>query len=135
MYRLGSIRHDPVMPLFIAHSWPRNDYFVAEKSADDARQPTVYLDTSIPSYLTAWRSRDFLIARRQRITQIWWHRHRFRYTLRVSERVHFEAAAGDIHAAAARRDALSGIDTLDFDSEAKSLSGRLIGSGMLPPRA
>ena len=123
------------MPFSTAHSWLHNNYFVAEESADDARRPTVYLDTSIPSYLTAWQSRDFLIAHRQRITHIWWHRHRHRYTLRVSERVHVEAAAGDIDAAAARRNALSGIDSLDFDSDAKCLSEKLIGSSMLPPRA
>ncbi len=32
-------------------------------------RPTVYLDTTIPSLLTAWRSRDAEIARRQDVTR------------------------------------------------------------------
>ena len=34
--------------------------------------PTVYLETTIPSYLAAHLSRDLIIAAHQQITQEWW---------------------------------------------------------------
>jgi hypothetical protein len=35
---------------------------------------SVYLETTIPSYLTAWRSPDLVMAARQEITREWWTR-------------------------------------------------------------
>jgi len=32
----------------------------------------VYIETSILSYLTAWRSRDLIVAANQEITKEWW---------------------------------------------------------------
>src|SRR5208282_2854955 len=35
---------------------------------------TVYVETTIPSYLTAWPSRDLVRAAHQQITREWWSR-------------------------------------------------------------
>ena len=35
-------------------------------------KPKVYIETSIPSYLTAWHSRDLIVAANQEITKQWW---------------------------------------------------------------
>ena len=43
----------------------------------------VYIETTIPSYLTAWPSRDLVKAAHQQITRVWW-QERERYALFVS---------------------------------------------------
>src|ERR1051326_7819846 len=35
-------------------------------------KPSVYIETTIPSYLTAWVSRDLVRAAHQQITREWW---------------------------------------------------------------
>jgi hypothetical protein len=115
---------------------PCEDYFVAEEPAvyGDTR-PTVYLDTSIPSYLTARMSRNLETARRQRITRIWWETYRARYSLCISERVLLEARAGDPDAAHERENALLGVEALNPTEQSEALVTRLLGNGLLPRKA
>jgi hypothetical protein len=47
-------------------------------------KPRVYLETTIPSYLTAWPSRDLIRAAHQQITREWWGR-RAAYDLFISD--------------------------------------------------
>jgi len=47
---------------------------------------TVYIETTIVSYLTAWLSRDLIRAAHQQITQEWWNNRREDFEL-------FEACA------------------------------------------
>jgi len=42
-------------------------------------KPTVYIETSIVSYLTARPSRDLLVAAHQQLTVVWWDKQRIRY--------------------------------------------------------
>ena len=108
---------------------PCENYFVAEDpTAYVETRPTVYLDTSIPSYLTARMSRDFEIARRQRITRIWWEEHRGDYALRISENVLSEARDGDSSAAQERLNALAGLAVLSPNEKSDELVVRLIGN-------
>jgi hypothetical protein len=124
------------MALSTAHAWLRDEFFVAEESATpEAQWRTVYLDTSVVSYLTARLSRSILVARRQRLTRVWWHRYRQNHTLRISVRVVEEAADGDPAAAAARLDALLGIVPLPFDARSESLAERFVGGGRLPEKS
>jgi hypothetical protein len=58
-------------------------------------RPTVYLDTTIPSYLTAWPSRDAERVRKQRVTQECWNLYRWQFDVCTSELVREEAGAGD----------------------------------------
>lgn len=57
-------------------------------------KPTVNLETSVISYLTARLSRDVVTLANQQITQDWWHNHRGEYGLYVSQPVLQEASAG-----------------------------------------
>jgi hypothetical protein len=47
-------------------------------------KPTVYIETTIPSLLTAWPSRDLQIAAQQLATRDWWNTRRQAFDLYVS---------------------------------------------------
>src|SRR5438445_13859098 len=65
-------------------------------------RPRLYLETTIPSYLTARVSRDLQTARRQRITSRWWNSWRTSFDIYVSEHVAAEVSKGDLEAAQRR---------------------------------
>jgi hypothetical protein len=48
---------------------------------------SVYLETTVPSYLAAKPSRDLIVAAHQQITREWWQDARDRFELFVSEAV------------------------------------------------
>ncbi len=86
------------------------------------------------SYLTAWSSRDLVLAAHQQITREWWTT-RGSYDLFVSQFVIDEAGAGDQEAAANRLAALSEAMLLEVTEDAISLGERLITGGGLPTKA
>ncbi len=94
----------------------------------------VYIETTIPSYLTAWPSRDLIKAGQQQITREWW-QIRDRFELLVSQLVLEESAGGDAQAAKERLEALSGVAVLKISEEATALAGRLIEGVALPEKA
>ncbi|MDO8681144.1 MAG: hypothetical protein Q7R30_21720 [Acidobacteriota bacterium] len=56
---------------------------------------TVYLETTVLSYLTARDARDEIIAAHQSVTRTWWESQRQQYRLVASAIVLREASAGD----------------------------------------
>jgi hypothetical protein len=100
----------------------------------DAR-PTVYLDTTICSYLTARSQRDALSVQRQLTTHMWWVYERQHYRLCVSTRVMDEASEGHPKYANRRLDYIQDLPTLEPDSRSDELKFNLIGEGLLPIRA
>ena len=79
--------------------------------------PTVYVETTIVSYLTARPSRDVVLAGHQTLTRNWW-RGRTAYQLVVSQLVLDEAAAGDRFLRTRRLEALSGIPIVPLTDSA-----------------
>ena len=63
-------------------------------------KPTVYLETTIPSFLTARPSNNLVVAGKQEVTRQWWETRREKYQLFISQYVRDEAASGDETAAA-----------------------------------
>jgi hypothetical protein len=96
--------------------------------------PSVYVETSIISYLSARASRDVVIAAHQKLTWQWW-KGRRSYRLFVSQIVRDEAAVGDPTARARRLRVLRGIPALAVGDEATRLAGELIRRGALPKKA
>ena len=68
---------------------------------------SVYLETSILSYLAARPSRELLTAACQQVTAEWWESKRRGYDLFTSELVIAEAKSGDAQAAQSRLKLLS----------------------------
>src|SRR5438034_3761655 len=96
-------------------------------------KPAVYVETTIPSYLTAWPSRDVVRAGEQQLTRAWWAR-RTEYELRVSSLVLLECRAGDPDAAALRLAALDGVPVLAQTAEVEALAAALLREVPLPAR-
>lgn len=95
---------------------------------------TVYIETTVVSYLTARSSRDVVLAAHQTLTREWW-RGRTAYQLRVSQLVLDEAAAGDPLMRARRLRALRGIPVLPLTDAATRLAKELVRRGALPKTA
>lgn len=96
---------------------------------------SVYIETSIPSYLTARPNRDVRAAAWQELTVQWWDTARRRYDLYTSEIVVAEAREGDPTAAERRIDVLRGIPELAVDAEVEALAAKLIADGGFPSAA
>ncbi len=98
-------------------------------------KPSVYIETSIVSYLTARPSRDLRAAAWQQITAQWWARERGKYELFTSELAVAEASVGDQNAAHSRLDVLRKIAGLPVDAEVRAFAAKLIEGGAVPPGA
>jgi predicted nucleic acid-binding protein len=88
----------------------------------------VYIETTIPSYLIARPSRDWLIAEHQQITRDWWEFRGPQFDLFVSEPVLEEASAGDAILARKRLEVLSDIRVL-------ALTEGILKLAQIPPKA
>jgi hypothetical protein len=95
----------------------------------------VYLETSVVSYLTAWPSRDLIVAGRQQLTHEWWNRRRSSFEVVVSELVHLECADGDPGAATRRADFLAALRSLEITVAAETLALALLEGAALPAKA
>ncbi|MCX7111002.1 MAG: type II toxin-antitoxin system VapC family toxin [Proteobacteria bacterium] len=98
-------------------------------------KPRIYIETSIPSYLTARRSRDLIATANQELTQEWWETRRDDFYLVISEFVLREASAGDPIAASNRLAAIAGIPELNVTDEVGLLARILIEQIPIPEKA
>ena len=96
---------------------------------------TVYIETSVVSYLTARPTADLRAAARQMDTAEWWETQRERFDLRTSEIAIEGIGGGDPEAEARGRAVLSGIPVLPMTEAAVELSDGLIREAALPATA
>lgn len=96
---------------------------------------TVYLETSIVSYLRQKPSSQLVTATRQLLTHRWWTRERCHYQLVVSQYVIDEVSLGDPALARDRLSALDGILLLPHDPEVQRVAREIMAIGVLPPKA
>ena len=94
--------------------------------------PKLYVETTIPSYLIARRSRDLRLAAAQEATQEWWEERRAEDDLFICEAVLSEAGDGDPVFAGKRMAALSGIRELRTTDAVADLAGWLLSEGIIP---
>lgn len=98
-------------------------------------KPTVYIETSVISYLTARPSRDLIVAGHQQITAEWWNTVRSSVECLISPFVIEEASRGDEDAAQRRMAVLSGFVILEVNAEIRNLAERYFAAIDLPDRA
>ena len=98
-------------------------------------KPTVYIETSVVSYLTGRPNSDLIVAAHQKATQDWWSDRRDDFELRVSEFVLSEAQSGHPEAAERRLAALLGIPSLALLPQVETLAAALLASGAVPVKA
>ncbi|MBK9266389.1 MAG: type II toxin-antitoxin system VapC family toxin [Polyangiaceae bacterium] len=97
-------------------------------------KPTLYVETTIISYLTSRPSHDLVRAAHQQVTRDWWDA-RSAFDLYISQFVLDEAGAGDLEASQRRLAALEGIALLDVVSEARLLAAEILRLGGMPAKA
>jgi hypothetical protein len=98
-------------------------------------KPRLYLETTIPSYLTSRPSRDLIIASHQQITRDWWDTRRGGFQLFISQLVVDEAGGGDPAAARERLKAVQHLPLLDITPEVAELAAAILDSGRIPRKA
>jgi hypothetical protein len=98
-------------------------------------KPPLYLETTIPSYLVARRSRDLRLAADQETTEEWWETQRQNYDLYISQFVCTEVERGDSRAAAERVALLQGVPVLPELDAARHLADALVAAGLIPSQA
>jgi predicted nucleic acid-binding protein len=96
---------------------------------------SVYIETSVISYLTARPSSDVRSAAFQNITVDWWDNRRSDFDLYVSEFVIVEASRGNKEASARRLSAINNIAELRITEAVRILGNALIKEGALPEKA
>jgi hypothetical protein len=97
--------------------------------------PSVYIETTIPSYLAAPTSANLVTAGHQVVTRDWWTNRRHGFTVYTSEVVLEEARRGDSDVARARLAYLEAIPLLSFGEESQVLARLLIERRVLPSSA
>lgn len=95
-------------------------------------KPTVYIESSVISYLVSRPSRDVVIAGRQAITHDWWKNHRYRFDLRISAIVEEEISRGDALVAKRRLELIKDIPSLSISNDAENLAKLLLLKGVVP---
>lgn len=96
---------------------------------------TVYIETSIVSFASAWPSRDIQTAALQQQACDWWAIERPKFHLVTSQLTLNEASAGDPSAAADRLKLLDGIPLIDVGADAHALAAQLITAHTMPQKA
>lgn len=98
-------------------------------------KPRLYLETTIPSYLSAWPSRDLIVAAHQQITKEWWRTRQDAFDICISQFVVDEASAGDAEAARERLEVLQPFPLLDITQPVLDLAATLLHLGVIPQKA
>jgi hypothetical protein len=94
---------------------------------------TVYIETSVVSYLVSRPSRDLVVAGHQQLTQEWWENRRAKFVCFISDMTLDEARDGDAAQAALRLQALEGFPRLAATPEAEKLAAAFL-EGVLPTK-
>ena len=119
--RVGNVSHRAAHP--------------CDASTVSSMAPTVYIETSVISYLTSRPSRDVITAAHQQLTLDWWSTARGGFRVFISEIVVQEASLGDPSLSHLRIAALEGLPLLQLSENARELAGALVRDLAIPAHA
>ena len=94
--------------------------------------PSVYIETTIVSYLVAKPARDVVVLGHQAVTRDWWDSRLARVRGFVSQFVLDEAGKGDSEQAALRLSTLEKFPLLPTTPEAERLAASYLSRGLIP---
>ena len=101
----------------------------------NGKKPSVYLETSVISYLTSKPSLNIVTLANQQVTREWWEKERNFYDLFISGSVLDEISQGDLEASSSRLEKVKEIKVLTIDNQVQELSNLFIESRLIPPKA
>ncbi|MBI1784589.1 type II toxin-antitoxin system VapC family toxin [Candidatus Sumerlaeota bacterium] len=99
------------------------------------QRPTLYIETSVISYLTARPSKDVLHLARQQSTREWWLSDIGKFDSFISEVVYREASLGDAQARKARLEVLARLKVLKLTPKITDLAAFLLRAKIMPENA
>jgi len=98
-------------------------------------KPSVYIETTVPSYYVSQDSRDVVTLAHQQITRTWWRTRLRDFRIFISPVVLEEARAGDPEQARLRMQALGPFEVLEANNAVESLAARYVDELNIPERA
>lgn len=98
-------------------------------------KPSVYLEATIVSYLTARPAKDVVLAAKLKVPQDWWNDRREDYDVFISDTVYSEISAGNPAAVQSRLELVLGVAKLGVTQDAEKLATILLQEIPLPVRA
>jgi hypothetical protein len=96
---------------------------------------SVYMETTIPSYMAAHPSSQASLAVNQQATKVWWEQERLSFRLFTSAFTYDECSRGDPAAASRRLQYLDGIPQLPIPEDLHLLEAAIIRLFQLPRKA
>ncbi len=96
---------------------------------------SVYIETTVISYLVSRPSRDILVAAHQQTTFEWWATRRHEFECYISQVVIDEIIAGNTEAAKKRMNKVEDLAVLEVTREAEALTEAIIQGSAIPQRA
>ena len=96
---------------------------------------SIYIETSVISYLTAKSNRDLIITARQQITRNWWEDITKKFESYISTYVIDEISQGDTLASKSRLQAIDGLNILQASVEIERLSKLYLKKMRIPDHA
>jgi predicted nucleic acid-binding protein len=98
-------------------------------------KPSIYIETSVISYLTAKLSKDLIVAAHQQVTHEWWENSLKHFSPYISPVVLDEVSKGDKEAAQLRLGKIKEFIILKINDDIKQLSETYYSSLPIPEKA
>lgn len=96
---------------------------------------SVYVETTVPSYLVSRLSRDLVVAAHQELTREWWDNRRQNFSVFISQFVLDEAGLGDAELARRRLALVDEIPELEITEAVAGLAQKLVEACSIPAKA